>query len=135
MSQAAALPPDDARPAHPSAGQENSYLANERTFLAWTRTAFSLLGFGVTIAKLGWDLANLRNSPSHGDQALLLGGALIAAAMAVILLGFFRYTRTVRDISQGIVEDRSTFAYALGIGGAIGCLVLLAYLWTVATSG
>ena len=28
------------------------HLANERTFLAWVRTAIALLGFGVLIAKL-----------------------------------------------------------------------------------
>ncbi len=132
MSQAASLPPDDPRRVHPGDGRENSYMANERTFLAWTRTAFSLLGFGVTIAKVGWDLANLRNSPDHGDQALILGAALIAASLVVIVLGFFRYHQTARDISQGIVEERGGFAVTLAAGGAIGCLVLLAYLWTVA---
>jgi len=132
MSQAAAPPPGDAHRVQLGDAHQNTYLANERTYVAWTRTAFSLLGFGVTIAKVGWDLANLRNSPDHGDQALLLGGALIAASMLIIVLGFFRYTRTVHDIGQGVVDARSGFASALGVGGVIACLVLLAYLWTVA---
>jgi putative membrane protein len=135
MSQTAGTPPEDAHPVHLGDAHQNTYLANERTYLAWTRTALSLLGFGVTIAKVGWDLANLRNSPDHGDQALLLGGALIAASLLIILLGFFRYTRTVHDIGQGVVEARSAFATALAVGGVIGCLVLLAYLWTVAHPG
>jgi putative membrane protein len=119
---------------HPSAGLENSYLANERTFLAWVRTAFSLLGFGVTIAKLGWDLAMLRDSPTHGDHALVLGAILIGLAFGTILLGLFRYNRTVRDISQGDFKERSGFALILGIAGAGTCVVLLAYLWVAARS-
>ena len=135
MSEPVSPPHDDPHQAHPNYALTNSYLANERTFLAWSRTAVSLLGFGVTIAKLGWDLANLRNSPTHGQQALILGGALIAGALVIIVLGFLRFSQTVRDLEQGTVQARGGFAYALAIGGVIGCLVLLAYLWTMATAG
>ena len=35
----------------------SDHLANERTFLAWFRTAISLLGFGILIAKLRFAVA------------------------------------------------------------------------------
>jgi putative membrane protein len=63
-------------------GQEPDYrftLANERTFLAWIRTALGLLAGGVLMAQF----AN-RLTPRGLVDALSVGLALSAAAMSVL---------------------------------------------------
>ena len=42
-----------------SAGHASNHLANERTFLAWVRTALALLGMGFVLARMGLFLRQL----------------------------------------------------------------------------
>ena len=55
------------------------HAANERTFLAWLRTAMAVVGFGLVVARLG----NL-DSPLWSEVMLLAVGAV------VVLLAFLR---------------------------------------------
>jgi putative membrane protein len=55
------------------------HLANERTYLAWMRTAIALMGFGVLIARIRYLLAP--GTPGTG-QSVMLG--LMFAVMGVI---------------------------------------------------
>lgn len=69
---------------------DRTRLANERTLLAWIRTALMLLVSGVTLIKV-----------FEGVMALeLLGFALIPLAILVATLGLRRYLQTRRLISQ-----------------------------------
>lgn len=55
------------------------HAANERTFLAWVRTAMAIVGFGLVVARFG----NL-DTPLWSEVALLAVGAL------VVFLAFLR---------------------------------------------
>ena len=55
------------------------HAANERTFLAWVRTAMAIVGVGLVVARLG----NL-DTPLWSEVALLAVGAL------VVFLAFLR---------------------------------------------
>ncbi|HEY8380245.1 MAG TPA: DUF202 domain-containing protein [Nannocystis sp.] len=72
-------------------GQLQARLANERTLLAWLRTAVSLMGFGVMIARLGVFLDALaRSSGAHAvaaGQSRWTGAALLLTGSAVALVG------------------------------------------------
>lgn len=69
------------------------FLAIERTFLAWTRTALALMGFGFVVARIGLFLKELAGT--HPDvpapnvaftpsaQSLWLGTALVVLGIAV----------------------------------------------------
>lgn len=46
--------------------------SNERTFLAWVRTAISIVGFGLATARLGSEPA-----PVWSEVAMLTAGALV----------------------------------------------------------
>lgn len=46
--------------------------ANERTFLAWTRTSISIVGFGIAAARLA-----ATDSPVWSEIAVLFSGALV----------------------------------------------------------
>lgn len=48
--------------------------ANERTFLAWVRTAMAIVGFGLAAARLGGAQAQI-----WSEIAMLAAGALVVA--------------------------------------------------------
>jgi putative membrane protein len=66
-------------------------LANERTLLAWARTALALLAAGGAVQQLS-DL------PARTPMAILLSVIGVAAAVA----GGLRYHRTARALQQGV---------------------------------
>ncbi|GAA1706482.1 DUF202 domain-containing protein [Microbacterium sediminicola] len=69
-------------------------LANERTFLAWIRTALALLAGGVALEVLGLDLdPNLRLSAS----LVLVVAGLLTPILAWV--GWMRAERALRDAS------------------------------------
>ena len=80
--------------------QERTRLAKERTFAAVVRTALSLIGFGIAVAKLLPDL-----HPAWLAQTL--GILLIVGGGFIVLLGF----RTTHDVitklhEEGVKESR-----------------------------
>lgn len=64
-----------------------THASNERTFLAWVRTAVAIVGFGLAAARLG-----PQPSPSWSDAVMLGAGA------AVIVIAWFR----MRHVRQRI---------------------------------
>nr|WP_294848407.1 DUF202 domain-containing protein [uncultured Sphingomonas sp.] len=50
----------------------NDHAANERTFLAWVRTAMAVVGFGLAAARLGGSHENLLT-----ELALVIVGGLV----------------------------------------------------------
>ncbi|QXJ24837.1 DUF202 domain-containing protein [Actinomadura graeca] len=95
-------------------------LANERTFLAWIRTALALIAGGVGAALSG-DLlgAPLRAALAIGFSAT---GALVAA------LAFRRWLRTERALRRCETLPPPALAPIMSYGLAVGALTLLAAL-------
>lgn len=78
---------------HPP-GLIQARLANERTLLAWLRTAVALMGFGIMIARLGVFLETLAASTGQhllaAGQSRWTGAALLITGSAVAILGHYR---------------------------------------------
>jgi putative membrane protein len=83
----------------------SDHAANERTFLAWIRTAIAVIAFGFVVEK--FDLFLRIASQSAGARALPAGGQLVGniAGLLLILLGgammvlaTIRFRRNARDI-------------------------------------
>ncbi len=87
-----------------SESNTRDHLANERTFLAWVRTAIALLGFGVVIARLRF-LFMAGNAPAHsphaGVRSTLLGLAFAAVGLGTLLIAYCHYEATRRAIEAG----------------------------------
>ncbi|WP_322937150.1 YidH family protein [Nocardioides bizhenqiangii] len=66
-------------------------LANERTFLAWIRTALGLLAAGVAVVQL---------LPDLGPKPLRLAAGLLLASLALMLAGTSH--RRWRDVDQAM---------------------------------
>ncbi|RKT85536.1 putative membrane protein [Saccharopolyspora antimicrobica] len=98
-------------------------LANERTFLAWIRTALALMAGGVGIEALNAVTGHPNPLRTALAVALLLAGVLCSAT------AFTRWMTTERALRQGRPLPAPRLAPALGYGlGVIGvasCVLLL----------
>jgi putative membrane protein len=86
---------------------QRSHMSNERTFLAWCRTAIALLAFGFVVEKFEvflHHLLRLEGSPvdatPSSTMVYLSLGSFVLAAIAISLSGI-RFLRVRRHINQG----------------------------------
>jgi putative membrane protein len=90
-------------------GSKNSslvreHLANERTYLAWMRTAISLLGFGVVIVKLRM----LQAAPiSYLGTTWKLGLLFSVVGLVTVWLSTIQYFSIRRNIESETYEPSS----------------------------
>jgi putative membrane protein len=80
-------------------GRARTYLANERTFLAWFRTAVTLVALGLAAAQF---LA--RRVVPGVPLARSIAIALICSGAFVMLAGARRYQRATQQIRAGAYE-------------------------------
>ncbi|MCJ1704084.1 MULTISPECIES: YidH family protein [unclassified Rathayibacter] len=94
-------------------------LANERTFLAWIRTALALLAGGVALEALGLGL--------HPGFRLAASILLITAGILTPLQAWIGWTRTERALRLNTPLPSAALALPLGLIVVVtGILVLLA---------
>lgn len=105
-------------------GAEPDYrfsFANERTFLAWIRTALALIASGVAV-----DVIGLSGEP--GD-ARPLAALLVALGMGAALLAGVRWAQAERAMRLGQPLPGFLLVAVLPIGIAVAGVVLSALLW------
>lgn len=107
-------------------GDPRIYMAAERTFLAWLRTAIALMAFGFVIARFGVFLRSISvpgvAGTEHGSGTSLAAGlSLIVLGVLVCIVSAFRHRRYVRGIDEG--RFRAVFGSTVAFGVA-GLLVL-----------
>lgn len=80
-------------------------LANERTFLAYLRTALACIGFGFVVARFGLFVRELAESTGMHEAAesvsAPLGVLMISVGIALGLFGGYRFVAVGRAIAQG----------------------------------
>lgn len=90
------------------------HLANERTYLAWMRTAIALLGFGVVIVRL-----RVLQTPlvSHLGTGWKLGLVFSLVGLLTVWLSTTHYFAVRRDIEEDTYEptDRWVILFSLAI--------------------
>ncbi len=83
------------------------HAANERTFLAWVRTAIAIMAFGFFIEK--FDLFVEFAAPARADRTIAMAGqslgnfaglALVVLGIVMIVLAAGRFIQTTRDIDS-----------------------------------
>ena len=93
-------------------------LANERTFLAWIRTALALLAGGVALEVLGLDL--------HPELRLAASLVLVIAGLLTPGLAWVAWMRGERAMRRGTPLPGSLLGVLLGVAvTAAGILVTL----------
>jgi putative membrane protein len=107
---------DDDRDAWPSRARD--HLANERTYLAWLRTAAAVMALGLAVA----GFANHISVPSA-----VAGGLLVATGGAGVVLGTYRYRRVTRELESGTYVT-GTRGHVAVIASAVLVTVLITAL-------
>ncbi|GAA1963639.1 YidH family protein [Microbacterium deminutum] len=96
-------------------------LANERTFLAWIRTALALIAGGVALEVLGLDL--------HPTFRLCASVLLVVSGCATPVLAWVDWMRTERALRLSQPLSSSMLGPILTVAvAATGALVLMAIL-------
>jgi len=114
----------------------SDHAANERTFLAWVRTAIAVMAFGFLIER--FDLFIKFAVPQQAQQQLAPHGqafanaaglAFIAIGVAMIVIAGFRFFRTAKDIEseKDISSPGERFDIALAV--LIGLLGMSLFLY------
>jgi len=111
-------------------------LANERTYLAYVRTALAFIAFGFVIARFSLfarEFSTLIHSanPAPG-LSTMFGTAMAVFGILVALLGAWRYGVTDRGLRAGRVETLSTLTgYVISLFvvaiGAVVAFELVSY--------
>lgn len=111
------------------------HLANERTFLAWVRTAIAIMAFGFVVVKFSLFVKQLSLLfsdrpivvPAKGFSGLI-GFALVALGAVICVLGYLQYKKTERQLNNNVYNSSSPLVVWLTIILLIGSIFLLLYL-------
>lgn len=90
------------------------HLANERTYLAWMRTAIALMGFGVLILRVRAFHPPMVPHPGYGWK---LGLLFSIVGLATVILSTQHYFFVRRDIDEDTYEppDRWVILFSLAV--------------------
>jgi putative membrane protein len=94
-------------------------LANDRTLLAYIRTALSFAGIGFAVAKFGL-------SPKMTHLGDYLGIFMVLVGLLVIVIGFVQHRAVVRQV--GMTSRERVTRLAAPAGCVLVCALLAIYL-------
>jgi putative membrane protein len=115
----------------------SDHAANERTFLAWVRTAIAVMAFGFLIERFDLflkfavpQMAQQQFAPHGQSFANAAGLAFIVLGVAMIVVAGFRFVRTARDIESesDVPNSGARFDMALAVLIALLGAALFLYL-------
>ncbi len=114
----------------------SDHAANERTFLAWVRTAVAIMAFGFVIEKFDLFLvalapqAALKQIAPHGQKfANAAGLAFIAIGVIMIVLAGVRFTATAKAIDAEDVKPSPGERFDVALAALIGLLGISLFLY------
>jgi len=102
-----------------SGNRARDHLANERTYLAWLRTAIGVLALAAAIARLG-------SSPGPREKVAVA----VTGVLGLILLGIGtrRYYQVARDLEAGRFEISRRTPLIIGAAVVVAALTILPLL-------
>lgn len=112
------------------------HAANERTFLAWVRTAIAVMAFGFVIEKFDLFLlavapqAVLKQIAPHGQRfANAAGLAFIAIGVVMVVIAGIRFFRTTKAIEGDEAVPNPGERFDLALAALIGLLGAALFLY------
>jgi putative membrane protein len=114
----------------PTPGTTRDLLANERTLLAWARTAIAIMGLGFVVARFGYVirvLAGVSGAAPRGVSTAF-GVVLILCGVLLLAIANVRYLRFTEDILHNRVRWDSRLGVVLTSLLVLAGLLLAVYL-------
>ena len=105
---------DSSKQGRRNSSRVRDHLANERTYLAWIRTAIAIMGFGVVIVRLRHFQPPLMPHPGTGWKLGLLFSLI---GLITVVLSTQHYFTVRNDIEEDTYEppDRWVMLFSLAV--------------------
>ncbi|NJR14233.1 MAG: DUF202 domain-containing protein [Calothrix sp. CSU_2_0] len=104
----------------PKIDRQREHQANERTFLAWLRTAIALIGFGFAIARFGLFLSQLNMTIAQQEpvrniffNSENLGLVLVLFGIITIAMAAWRYNQVYGQIERGDYQPNRSLVWIM----------------------
>lgn len=112
----------------------NEHLANERTFLAWVRTAVAIIGLGFVVAKFALYLKQLATGTGEvtptSSRSALLGVVLVGLGAVTVLLALSRYLLNRHKIEHDTYSPTPWLDISISVLIAGGAITMMFFLLT-----
>ena len=117
---------------NPNPNRARDHLANERTFLAWVRTAVAIVVFGFAIGRFSIALRQLTALQGHGVPkggiSVWMGAISIVLGVVLVVAGLVRYRQTRARLDRGTFEPAGLVLDVVTILTVLFGLALAVYL-------
>ena len=90
------------------------HLANERTYLAWIRTAIAIIGVGFLVTNLHFNMRSAL-TPINDFMANLIGIASVLLGISVIIMATVSYLQKVKTINNQTFKSPKASIILLGM--------------------
>jgi putative membrane protein len=120
---------DAEKPRRLNPNRVRDHLANERTYLAWMRSAIALMGFGVLIVRLR--LLRPPLAPQPPGNGWKLGLAFAIAGLLMVLLSTQHYFAVRYDIEEDTYEPPDRWVILSSLAILILGVGVIYYVFTV----
>lgn len=98
------------------------HLANERTFLAWLRTAIAIVGIGFLAVSLHFNYGPRVSETTDKISIAMMMFALVVG-LFVMVVGSFSYLAKRKEINEGTFQSISIVVIV--VASAVSILILL----------
>jgi putative membrane protein len=109
---------------------QRSFLATERTLMAWIRTSISMIGFGFTLAKLFQSLADssvlIKGPAGRVWTAEGVGMVLISLGTLSLVAAVFDHRRELKVLQSAGLKPR--FSLTMSVASVLAILGIVALL-------
>lgn len=106
------------------------HLVNERTFLAWLRTAISIIGVGFLVTNLHFTMrATL--SPLGDQLATIIGILCVGVGIVTIIVSAVAYVRKIEAINSQTFRPAVISMVLLGVFVIIISLIFGTYFFII----
>jgi putative membrane protein len=123
-------PPDHNLNQNTRLALQRSYLATERTLMAWIRTSISMIGFGFTLAKVFESLAAagvlLKGPAGRIWTAESIGILLISLGTFSLIVAAFDHHRELRQLRAAGLTMR--FSLSMAVASTLAILGVMAMI-------